>query len=88
MQPWYDEADFPVERRPVVRTLAQFHGAVADGRIPGGVVTAAGPDYAKSQAVFYIPEEDEAFRQAVAAVLDAGTYRIEVRKVYGGVSTG
>ena len=86
VEPHYDEADFPADRRPVIRTLNAFAAAEADGRVPAGVATAGGPDYPARQAVFYIPGENEAFRRAVAEVLPAGAYRIEVRGVYGGIS--
>lgn len=86
MEPPYDESSVPPERRPVIRTLNQFVLARADGRIPADVVTSAGPDYAAGQAVFYIPEENNELRRAMAEVLPEGSYRIVVQPVYGGIS--
>jgi hypothetical protein len=87
MEPAYDEDAFPEDKRPVIRTLNAFLAAQEDGRIPR-FSTGGGPDYETGEAVFYIPEENEAFRRAVATVLPGGTYRIEVQPVYGGISGG
>ena len=71
----------------MIRTLNLFLAAQQEGRIPA-FATGGGPDYETGEAVVYIPEESDDYRRAVAAVLPAGTYRIEVGPVYGGISAG
>ena len=58
-----------------------------DGRIPA-FATGGGPDYETGQAVVRIPEESDDYPRTVAAVLPAGTYRIEVGPAYGGNCSG
>jgi hypothetical protein len=87
VEPVYDVDDFPEDKRPVIRTLNALLAAQEDGRIPRAA-TGGGPDYEAGQAVLHIPEENEDFRRAVAAVLAPGTYRIVVQPVYGRIIHG
>jgi hypothetical protein len=79
----HDISSVPERMRPTLELLNRFGEAFYSGRIPTGSWRSTGPDYAAQQVVLTIFPEDAAFREAVAAVLPADSYRIVVDDVHG-----
>ena len=74
----HDVDEFPPAKRPTIELLNAFGEAFHDGRVPTHCWRSTGPDYDAQQVVITIFPDDLGFRDAVAAVLPVGTYRIEV----------